>query len=187
MINNSAELHDFIKIEKVQYQKLGYKGKIHAIITQCEIGKIAQYAQALRKDEYYTNCSSKNIFNRILHLYWRRRHNVIGWKLGISIPVNTFGKGLIIYHSQSIIVHKDVRCGEYCKLHGMNCIGNNGVDEVDNTPIIGNNLDLGVGAVIIGNVRLGDNIKVAANAVVSRSCLIDGSILIGIPARERSN
>ena len=108
--------------------------------------------------------------------------------LGMSIPVNTFGKGLMIYHCQGIVVHKDARCGDNCKLHGMNCIGNNGRGSgKDNCPVIGNGLDLGVGAKIIGNVRIADNVAVGANAVVCHSEERAGSVLIGIPAKRKEN
>ena len=62
---------------------------------------------------------------KIKRLYFLRRKNIIGNKLGVLIPPNTFGKGLQIMHHGSIIVNPDVRVGDYCVLHGNNCIGNN--------------------------------------------------------------
>ena len=50
-------------------------------------------------------------------------------------------------------------------------------------PKIGNNVDLGVGASVIGDVELADNIIVAAGAVVVKSCFTEGAVLAGVPAK----
>lgn len=184
MIDTKKKLKETIKYERELYKKIGYKGKIHAFFSSCEVGYIFRYVEALRMDEYYTYHS--NFLNRILAMYWRKRHNCLGIKLGISIPINTFEKGLKIYHSQGIIVHKDAKIGKNCCLHGMNCIGNNGTETIVNgVPIIGEDCDIGVGAVVIGNVKIGDNIKIAAGAVVCKSFKNDNCTLIGIPARSK--
>lgn len=184
MIDSKEKLYECIELEKQLYMGIGYKGKIHFIVTQCEIGKLYQFIFALRKDEYYSNTVSKSSVHKLLAVYYRRKHNILGIRLGLSIPINTFGKGLLIYHSQGIIVHRDSRCGEYCKLHGLNCIGNNGAGGgLNNSPEIGNSLDLGVGAKIIGNVVLPDYTTVAAGAVVCKSFNTKYQVLAGVPAK----
>ena len=183
MIDTKQKLIECLEIEKKLYRDIGYKGKIHALLTQCEVGKIFKYMYFLRKDEYYSN-KEKNLVDSIISVYYRRMHNHLGLKLGINIPINTFGKGLLIYHSQGIIVHRNTRCGENCRLHGLNCIGNNGseTEKSNGCPQIGDELDLGVGAKIIGDIKLGNGIKVGCNAVVCKSCTKDEVVLIGIPA-----
>lgn len=188
MIDSVEKLKEYLRLEKKLCIDNGYKGKIHSWITSCEIGKIARYLEVLRKDEYYSNVKSKSIINKIKKIYYRRKHNELGWKLGISIPINTFGKGLMIYHSQGIIVHKDVRCGCFCKLHGLNCIGNKGVEEEGRTtPVLGNRIDIGVGSQVIGPIDLSDDIRIAAGAVVCKSCSHVGAILAGVPAKVKEN
>lgn len=185
MIDTKAKLNEYLKVEEGLYRAIGYKGKFHSIITQCEVGKIFLFIKVLRKDEFYSNTSG-GMIRKIASLYYRRRHNIIGQQLGISIPINTFEKGLLIYHSQGIIVHKDVRCGEYCKLHGLNCIGNNGNEKAgNNVPVIGSNVNIGVGASVIGAVFIASNTIIAAHALVCKSCLDEGGVLIGIPATNK--
>lgn len=184
MIDSKEKLVECLNIEEKLYKEIGYKGRLHTFITQCEVGKIFQYITYLRKDELYSN-SKRTIINNALNLYYRRKHNRLGWLLGISIPCNTFGKGLLIYHSQGIIVHKDAKCGEYCRIHGNVCIGNSGAEKyLRNTPRIGNNVDIRIGSAIIGGVNLADQIKVAAGAVVCKSCEVPGTVLAGVPAKE---
>ena len=54
-------------------------------------------------------------------------------------------------------------------------------------PIIGDSLDLGIGAKIIGNVTLGNNVRVGANAVVTKSFVEDDIVLVGCPAHKMNN
>lgn len=166
------------------YKSIGYKGFLRETINQSEIGKIRKYVFLLRKDEYFAYKSKKNLIFKIMSFYYRRKRNKLGCVLGMNIPINTCGRGLLIYHSIGIIIHRNAKIGNDCKLHGMNCIGNKG--ENSGLPIIGDRLDLGVGASIIGPIQLNDDIKVAANSVVTKSISISNVIVAGSPARELS-
>lgn len=50
----------------------------------------------------------------------------MGVFIGVEIPENVFGEGLIIHHNGSIGVNGSSRVGKNCQLHGDNCIGNVG-------------------------------------------------------------
>lgn len=89
---------------------------------------------------------------------------------------------MIIFHTGNIVVNGYSRIGKNCKLHGDNCIGNNGISEA--TPRIGDRVDIGVGAKIIGDIEIADDIVVGAGAVVNRSFLTPGIVIAGIPAKE---
>ena len=114
-----------------------------------------------------------------LYIIARKRRNELGNKLSVDIREQTFGEGLVIYHN-NIVVNGWARVGKNCKLHGNNVIGNNGITSC--TPVIGDNVDIGAGAIIIGDVTLADNIKIGAGAVVVKSCLVNGATLVGVPA-----
>ena len=51
-------------------------------------------------------------------------------------------------------------------------------------PMIGNNVDIGIGASIIGPVKIADNVRVAAGGVVCKSCNDVGTVLKGVPAKS---
>ena len=59
----------------------------------------------------------------------------------------------------------------------------NGKDNL--CPVLGKRVDVGIGAKIIGNVTIADDIKIGANAVVTKSFLEPGITLVGIPARKK--
>ena len=143
---------------------------------------INKYLLFLRKQEYYLNTANGNKFKSLLGLIYERKKHKLGIKLGFNIPPNSFDKGLTIYHTGSLAINTTARIGENCKLHGNNCIGNNGIE--DKCPTIGNNVDIGFGAVVIGDITIADNIKIGANAVVNKSFAEPGITIAGVPARR---
>lgn len=137
------------------------------------------YVKYLRKLEYHKN--QKGILHELLYIHCRRRKNQLGEKLGIEMEENCFDRGLTIYHPGNIVVNGFSKIGENCKLHGDNCIGNDG--KTLDSPVLGNNIRLGVGTKVIGNVKLADNITIAAGSIVIKSCEITGAVLAGVPAK----
>lgn len=177
MILTKKELKDYLKTEKAFY--LPKKRALELVLTSDNSYKIYLYVRLLRYTEYYYN-NRKNIVHKLLYALYRRKKNILGRKLGIELWENTFAKGLQIAHCGNIVVNGHSRIGENCILHGSNCIGNNGLSS--STPRLGNNIRVGVGAKIIGDVELADNVTVAAGAVVINSCYTEGAVLAGIPA-----
>lgn len=98
----------------------------------------------------------------------------------LEIPLNVFGKGLHIFHTGNIIVNENSSVGEYCTIIGTTCLGSkNG----GNGPSIGNHCELGMNSVVIGNVRIGDNVYIGAGAVVTKSFEQNEISLVGVPAK----
>ena len=69
--------------------------------------------------------------------------------------------------------------GKNCRIHPGVCIGANG----GKPPRIGDNVYLGPGAKVFGDIELADGVMVGANAVVNHSCMEEGAHLVGIPAK----
>jgi serine O-acetyltransferase len=109
--------------------------------------------------------------------------------LGFIIPLNVFGAGLSIAHSGPIIVNDLARVGENCRIHNCVHIATNAhpVGEKDTVPHIGNNVFIGPGAVIFGDIEIADNIVIGANSVVNKSFLEEGITIAGVPAKKISN
>jgi serine O-acetyltransferase len=95
-------------------------------------------------------------------------------KLGFTIPANVFGPGLSIAHWGTIVVNPDCKVGARCRIHPGVCLGwHNG-----KVPVLGDDCYLGPGAKVFGGVVLGNQTKVGANAVVSKSYPAGGAILV---------
>lgn len=182
MISNRQDYREYIKYEKKLYckDKNFFRIFCETITGESSI-RIWKFQKWLRRAEFYHN-TRKNFFHIPLFFFSMRRKNCLGEKLGISIPLNVFEKGLKIDHYGNIVINGMCKIGENCRLHGGNCIGNKGVGRIDEYPKIGKNFDLGFGAIVIGNVQLNDNVLVGANSVVTKSFNGNNIVLTGTPA-----
>ncbi len=181
-IKTKKELKETIEYEKNIYLGKSSKARIKERFTKYRLWSIFQYLKALRRAEYYFNKKSKNVYFEIKYLFAERKKNKIGNKLGIEICNNSVNKGLFICHSGSIVINGEARIGKDCILHGDNCIGNDGSNS--EAPIIGDNVDIGVGAKIIGDVKIANDTVIGAGAVVVKSFEIPGSVIVGVPAKR---
>ena len=181
MIESKKELSEYIKADNDWLIPKQSKDKIVSSFACYSTKSLKKFLYYLRKQEYYINTSEGKLFKGLLNLYFERKKNKLGLKLGIEIGPNCFGKGLNLYHSGSIIVNPAVRAGQNCSLHGANCIGNNGITK--EVPHLGNNVDIGYGAVLIGDITIADDIKIGANAVVNKSFTEPGVTIAGVPAK----
>ena len=102
-------------------------------------------------------------------------------KTGISISPGSFDIGLTIYHHGSIVVNRATRVGRNCCIMNNVNIGANGGS--DKAPIIGDNVYIGPGAVIFGDIMIADGCYIGANAVVNRSFPEPNSVIAGVPAK----
>lgn len=148
---------------------------------------VCRYLELLRKLEYvgYRRDNSKNkaemiLFAQLVKLLDRRR-NCLGRILGLEIPENHVMPGVRIAHANVIL---NGYVGENCIFHGNNVLGNKRTGEKKAIPRLGKNVDVGVGAMVIGDVEIADNCVIGAGAVVTKSFTIPGTIIVGVPARE---
>lgn len=101
---------------------------------------------------------------------------------GISLPASAqIGKGLYIGHFGPIILHSDAVIGENCSFGPGVVIGTRGLGS-KGSPVLGDNVYVGVGAKILGKIKIGNNVKIGANAVVLTD-LPAGSTAVGVPAK----
>ena len=103
----------------------------------------------------------------------------ISVKLGFSIPINVFGPGLSLPHRGNIIVNPQTRIGENCRIH----VGVNIGAHHDKAPLIGNNVYIGPGAIIFGDIEIADNVSIGANATVNKSFNEPNVVIAGTPAK----
>ncbi|MEP2651100.1 MAG: serine O-acetyltransferase [Paraglaciecola sp.] len=104
---------------------------------------------------------------------------------GITIGVSAkIGKRLIIEHSGCIVIHGNAELGDDCIIRQGVTIGNRKMDAPFEAPQIGNRVNIGAGAKILGGVIIGDDAQIGANAVVIKD-VPAGAIAVGVPAQIR--
>ena len=102
---------------------------------------------------------------------------------GISIPARcNIGKGLRIHHFGGVIFHSTAELGDYCTVYHDVTIGDRGGS--GSAARIGSHVLFGAGAKIIGEVTIGSNCKIGANAVVTKD-MPPGTLAFGNPAQYR--
>ncbi len=105
---------------------------------------------------------------------------------GIELPCEAeVGSNFVIDHFGGIIVSGYAKFGDNCRIRNGVTIGLRRIEE-RSAPIIGNNVDIGAGAKLLGPITIGDNVIIGANAVVL--CDVPGnSIAVGVPAIIKSH
>ncbi len=97
-------------------------------------------------------------------------------------PGATIGKGLLIDHGCGVVIGETTVIGDDCTIYQGVTLGGTGKDTGKRHPTLGNNVMVGSGAKILGPFTVGDNSKIAANAVLLREVEAD-STCVGVPAR----
>ena len=102
---------------------------------------------------------------------------------GIEIhPGAKIGKGLVIDHGMGVVIGETAEIGDNCTIYQGVTLGGTGKDVGKRHPTLGNNVLVGAGAKVLGPFRVGNNVKIAANAVVLKE-IPDNCTAVGIPAR----
>lgn len=89
-------------------------------------------------------------------------------------------KTKLAYGGIAVVIHKKAKIGENCVI--SSCVTIGGRSNIDKLPILGNNVYVGTGAKILGDVKIGDNVIIGANAVVIND-VPDNCIVAGVPAK----
>ncbi|MGP1349069.1 MAG: serine O-acetyltransferase [Stomatobaculum sp.] len=128
---------------------------------------------------------------RIAHWFWVRRLYFVGRMISqlsrfmtlIEIhPGAKLGHGILIDHGTGVVIGETTEVGDNCTIYQGVTLGGVGTKKGKRHPTIGNNVTIGAGAKILGSFEVGDNCKIAANAVLLKPLQAD-STAAGIPAR----
>lgn len=131
------------------------------------------------------------IAHRIAHGLYLREHYFSARAIsqisraitGIEIhPGATIGKGLMIDHGMGVVIGETAEIGDNCTIYQGVTLGGTGKDVGKRHPTLGNNVMVGAGAKVLGPFQIGDNTKIAANAVVLKE-MPENSTAVGIPAK----
>jgi serine O-acetyltransferase len=120
----------------------------------------------------------RKIFSGLYHVLFKLVQIVTGIDLPCEAPV---GHGFVIDHFGGIVINGNASFGEHCRIRTGVVVGIARVgDRI--APQIGNHVDIGAGAKILGPIKIGNNVAIGANAVVL-SDVPDNCIAVGVPAQ----
>jgi serine O-acetyltransferase len=135
-------------------------------------------------------------FHSILLHRWAHRLHLAGFTLlarivsqfnrmvtGIEIhPGATIGRRCFIDHGMGVVIGETAEIGDDALLYQGVTLGGTGKEKGKRHPTIGNNVVIGTGAKILGNITIGSHTKIGAGSVVIRS-VPDYSTVVGVPGR----
>jgi len=146
--------------------------------TESDIWK---FQKSLRRCEYLFNCDNGTIYWKLKKFIAAYRFKNLSVKLGFTIMPNCIGPGLRIMHRGTIVINGNCKIGNNCTLNIDVNIGTN-AGYINKIPNLGNNVYVGPGAKLFGDIYIADNCAIGANSVVNKSFLQKGSLIVGVPA-----
>jgi serine O-acetyltransferase len=175
MIKSYTDYLEYLEADRVALHRRKTKSSIL-------FDDIWNFQKIMRKCEYLENCKTGN-FKKMLILYQYRR---LSLKLGFTIPINVIGPGLSIAHYGTIVINGGARIGKNCRLHTCVNIGT-AAGKTSDAPEIGDNCYIAPGVKMFGKIKLGNNMAIAANAVVNKSFAHGNCTIGGVPAKKISD
>lgn len=120
---------------------------------------------------------ARKLFSLIYHVLYK----IVQIITGIELPCEAVvGRNFVIDHFGGIIISGYAKFGDNCRIRNGVVVGLRRIED-KLAPIIGNNVDIGSGAKLLGPIRIGNNVLIGANAVVM--CDVpDNCIAVGVPA-----
>jgi serine O-acetyltransferase len=119
----------------------------------------------------------RKFFSMLYKILYKFIQIITGIELPCEVPV---GRGFVIDHFGGIVISGYASFGDDCCIRNGVVVGLKNPDQPC-APRIGNNVDIGAGAKLMGDITIGNNVSIGANAVVT--CDVpDNCIAVGVPA-----
>ncbi|MEB3215235.1 MAG: serine O-acetyltransferase [Nostocales cyanobacterium 94392] len=102
---------------------------------------------------------------------------------GVEIhPGATIGKGVFIDHGMGVVIGETAIVGDYALIYQGVTLGGTGKETGKRHPTLGEYVVVGAGAKVLGNLQIGDNVRIGAGSVVLRDVPADCTV-VGVPGR----
>ncbi len=135
-----------------------------------------------------------------LHAVWIHRISHGLWRRGVKLPARwlsqlargltgieihpgaTIGRGLFIDHGMGVVIGETAEVGDDVTLYHGVTLGGTSLARGKRHPTLGNRVTVGAGAKILGNITIGEDSRIGANAVVVKS-VPENSVVVGVPGQ----
>ena len=117
-------------------------------------------------------------FNIKLKFVARLLSNLARFFTGVEIhPGAKIGKNLFIDHGMGVVIGETAVIGNNCTIYQNATLGGTGKQHNKRHPTLGNNVVVGAGAKVLGNITIGNNDKIGANAIVLKDVPSDCTVV----------
>lgn len=166
---------------KADYEKINGKISFRGVITSLMFEPGFKYIFWMRLTQFFWNkkgiCFPFFIVCRFILKHYSYKFNYdISYRADIA-------PGFSISHHGVLIIRAATKIGKNCWVRPGTCIGKKSVeDNADGGAVIGDNVQIGFGVCIFGNVNIGDNVSIGGNSVVTRD-IPSNCVAVGAPAK----
>lgn len=179
MIDSRSKIKQILKEEK-QFYALPKCWRFLATLGVSERSIIWRYQSYLRKWEYHLN-----MHHRLRTLFYKFKTTKLGNKHHMFISPNCIDEGLRIFHFGNILINGKAKIGKNFGVHiGVSIVATNGIDKAAK---IGDDCILGVDAILVGDISIGNHVVVGAGSVVTKTFNENHITLAGVPAKVISD
>jgi serine O-acetyltransferase len=129
---------------------------------------------------------------RIAHFFWklglpfvpRYISELAHQRTGIDIhPGAEIGDHFFIDHGTGVVIGETSKIGENVTIYQGAVLGGVSLEQKKRHPTLGNNIVVGAGAKLLGPIKIGDNVRIGANSVVTKD-VPPNSVVVGVPGRK---
>jgi serine O-acetyltransferase len=134
------------------------------------------HALCLHRLAHWLHCRGVSFIPRLIS-HWGR------FLTGIEIhPGAEIGKGVFIDHGMGVVIGETAIVGDFTLIYQGVTLGGTGKDSGKRHPTLGKNVVVGAGAKVLGNLQIGDRVRVGAGSIVLRDVPADSTV-VGVPGR----
>lgn len=132
------------------------------------------------------------LFHRIIHWLWklglpffpRLFSQLSRFLTGLEIhPGATIGKGFFVDHGAGVVIGETTIIGDNCVMFHNVTLGGTGKHKGKRHPTLGKNVLIGTGAILLGPISVGDNVRIGANSFIFMRDVPSNCTVAGVPAR----
>ena len=129
--------------------------------------------------------------HRLSHDLWHRHipfiprflSHIARFLTGIEIhPGATIGQGVFIDHGMGVVIGETAIIGDYCLIYQNVTLGGTGKESGKRHPTLGHSVIVGAGAKVLGNIEIGDHVRIGAGSIVLADVPHDCTV-VGVPGR----
>ena len=177
-ITSSKQLKEYIDADFKSYKM------VHPYVARFTYGEnwqLFSYMKTLRYLEFYTN-KKQTPWNRLLRFWYWLKHRKNCSQMGIHLAPNSVGPGFHLQHRGFRHLNTNTKIGKNCEILPMVLIGNKRPEYQGKPTLIGDNCYISAGVTILGPITIGNNVTIAAGAVVNKD-VPDNCVVAGVPAK----
>jgi len=183
MIRTKKDLKFFLKEDFSKYSEINGKNMLLEFLKgNIRAFYLYRFIKILRITEYYQNNQTSSFFHSVLYILYKHRHQRLQMKTQIFVHTNVCGPGLYIAHPGFCWADSFCKMGKNCSILPRVLIGKKRSGLMGTQIFIGDNCYIGTGSTILGPVKIGNNVIIAANSLVNKD-IPDNCVVAGNPAR----